>query len=196
MSRRNRQGFTLIETLIAMVLLAGALIVLGNAWSGSLNAIRKSRSLTTLSLLLQRKMTEYEIKYKDKSGGEIPEGEEGDFGEDFGPYKWKMETRKLEMPDMSAALTARTGGATETEIMIVKQLQEMIEKSVKELKVTVLWSTNEKVQEYSLTTYLIDHDQASIGGGIPGGGGGTSGSGTTGNTTGNTTGSTTAGGGG
>jgi prepilin-type N-terminal cleavage/methylation domain-containing protein len=183
------KGFTLIETLIAMVLLAGALIVLGNAWSGSLNAIRKSRSLTTLSLLLQRKMTEYEIKYKDKTTGEVPEEETGDFGSDFAPYTWKMQSRKIEMPDMSAALTARTGGATETEIMIVKQLQEMIEKSVKEMRVTVLWTTGEKVQEYSLTTYLVDHEGANVGG-IPGaggaGGGGTTGGKTTGNTAGGT----------
>ncbi len=183
MNKRSRRGFTLVEVLIAMVLLAGALIVLGNAWSSSLTAIRKSRSLTTLSLLLQRKMTEYEIKFKDKSTGEVPEEETGDFGEDFGQFKWKMQSRKLEMPDMSAALTARDGGATETEIMIVKQLQEMIEKSVKELRVTVLWSQGEKVLEYSLTTYLVDHEQASVGAipGVGGGGGGGSG-GTTGGT--------------
>ena len=172
---RNQKGFTLIETLIAMVVLAGALIVLGNAWSSSLNAIRKSRSLTTLSLLLQRKMTEYEIKFKDKGTSEVPEEETGDFGNDFAPYTWKMQSRKIEMPDLSNSLTARAGGATETEIMIVKQLQEVLEKSIKELKVTVFWTQGGKVQEYSLTTYLVDYDQAgSIPGlnGVGGGGGG------------------------
>jgi len=168
----NRRGFTLIETLIATVLLAGALIVLGNAWSGSLNAIRKARSLTTISLLLQRKITEYELKYKDKTA-EIPEEEAGDFGEDFEPYSWKMQSKKLVVPNLSAALTAREGGASETEIMIVKQLTDLIENSVKEIRVSVTWKTDLKDLEYSVTTYLVDHEQAKMPGvGAPGGGGG------------------------
>ncbi len=97
---------------------------------------------------------------------------------------WKMESKKVEMPDMSAALTARDGGATDVEIMIVKQLTEMIENSVKELKVTILWKTGEKDLEYSVTTYLVNHDAASLPTGP--GGGAQGGSQTGGQTTGTT----------
>ncbi len=162
----RRRGFTLIETLIAMVLLAGALIVLGNAWSGSLGALRKSRSLTTLSLLLQRKITEYEIKYKDRPA-DVPETEEGDFGEDFASYRWVMASKQIVMPDLTSLLTARDGGAKDEEIMIVKQLTEIISNAVKELKLSIFWKVQDKELEYSVTTYIIDHDKA----GLPGGGG-------------------------
>ncbi len=155
-----KKGFTLIETLIAMILLAGALIVLGSSWSGSLTAIRKSRSLTTLSLLLQKKITEYEIKYSEKKGSNIPEEEEGDFGDDFPNYRWKMQSKAIGVPDLSKALTARDGGATETEIMVVKQLKDMIESAVKELKVSVFWKVETKELEYSITTYLVNYDNA------------------------------------
>jgi prepilin-type N-terminal cleavage/methylation domain-containing protein len=189
----KRAGFTLIEVLMATVLLAGALMVLGNAMSGSSNAVRKSRSLTTISLLLQRKITEYEIKYKNKSLSELPEKEEGDFGEDFAPYSWTMESKKVTMPDLSSALTARQGGASETEIMIVKQLTDLIEHAVREVKVAVLWKTPVRNLEYSVTTYFVDNDQANLGGAAAGGAGATTGGTGTG-TTGSTGGATGGGG--
>jgi len=158
----RKKGFTLIETLIAMMILAGALIVLGNSWSGSLNSIRKSRLVSTMSLLLQRKMTEMELKYKDRPTSEIPEEDEGDFGEDYPEYTWKLESREITLPDMSSALTARDGGATEQEIMIVKKIQETIEKAVKEMRITVLYrrpgdSEEKPPYKHSLTTYMVEY---------------------------------------
>jgi general secretion pathway protein I len=161
---KSRAGFTLIETLIAMIILAGALIVLGNSWSGSLSSLGRSRQITTLSFLLQKKMTEYEIKYKDRMA-DVPEEEEGDFGTDYKAFTWNMKSKKLDIPDLSAALTAREGGATDIEIMVVKQLTEMIESSVKELRVTVTWKRDTKEVKHSLATYLVEYSK----GGTPAG---------------------------
>jgi prepilin-type N-terminal cleavage/methylation domain-containing protein len=158
---RSQNGFTLIETLIAMIILAGALIVLGSSWSGSLGALGRSRQLTTLSFLLQKKMTEYEVKYKEKPA-EIPEEAEGDFGDDYKAFKWTMKSKKLEIPDLAAGLTSREGGATEIELMIVKQLTEMIEKAVRELQVTVIWKRDKQEVKHSLTTYLVEYSKDEV----------------------------------
>ncbi len=156
---KNR-GFSLIETLIAMMILSGAFLVLTNSWNGSLLAIRKSRNLSTVSYLLQKKTTELELKYKDKNPEEVPEDENGDFGSDFPNYTWKMKTEKLKMPDMSATLTSRDGGATEMELMIMKKVQEFIEKSVKEMRVSIVWKSGKRDVEYSVSTYLVDYSQS------------------------------------
>ncbi len=154
----NKKAFTLIETLVAMMILAGALVVLGNSWSGSLGAIRKSRNITVVSLLLQKKMVELELKYQGRFL-DVPEEDAGDFGSDFKDFKWKLKTKKLEIPDLAASLTAREGGASDTEIAIVKQLKEIIDSSVKEMRVTLVWKKGTKELEYSVATYLVDWDK-------------------------------------
>lgn len=152
---KSQKAFTLIETLVAMIILAGALVVLGNSWSGSLGAIRKSRNVTAAALLLQRKVTELELKYQDKFS-EVPEDDGGDFGSDYPEYTWKLKTKKLEVPDLTAGLTAREGGASDMELTIVRQLTDLIEASVKEMKISITWKKGTKAQDYSITTYLID----------------------------------------
>ncbi|MGE3974504.1 MAG: prepilin-type N-terminal cleavage/methylation domain-containing protein [Bdellovibrionales bacterium] len=153
----SKKGFTLVETLIAMIILAGALIVLMNSWSGSFSSLGRSRQLTTMSFLLQKKMTEFELKYKDRPLSDIPDEEDGDFGDDYKSISWTMKSKKLEIPDMSSALTSRPGGATEVEIMIVKQLTEMIEDAVKEMKVSVIFKNEQKTLEHSLATYMVEY---------------------------------------
>ncbi len=157
-----RRGFTLIETVIAMIILTGALIVLTNSWSGSMLAVRKSRQLHSAALLLQKKITEYEILYEGKPLSEVKEEESGDFGDDYPDFSWSMKSKKIKIPDLSAGLTARDGGANEMELMIVKKLTEFIEKSVVEMKVTITQNSKGKVRkplDYSATTYLVDYGQ-------------------------------------
>ncbi|MEQ1876087.1 MAG: prepilin-type N-terminal cleavage/methylation domain-containing protein [Bdellovibrionia bacterium] len=160
----NRSGFSLIETVIAMIILAGAIITLTNSWSGSLLAIRKARQANTAALLLQQKMTEMEIKYEGKPFGEVKEEEAGDFGENYPEYTWQMKSKKLQVPDMSAGMSSRQEGVSEIETLIVKKLGEFIEKSVLELKVTISRQVKEKKLEYSATTYLVDYTQNLAGG--------------------------------
>jgi len=156
-------GFTLIEVLIAMFILSGALIVLANSWSGSLLAVRKSRHINNVALLLKRKITEYEIKYNNNPG-EAPEEEGGDFGSDYKNYRWKMKTKKIEMPDMAAGLASRKQGVTEIELILLQQLKDFIERSVKEMKISVFLKMGEKEIEYSVTSYLVDYNQPILGG--------------------------------
>lgn len=165
----NSKGFTLIEVIVATFLLAGALIVLSNSWSGSLNAFRKSRHITTVSLLLQKKVTETELRAQNKGVSDVPEEEAGDFGSDFPEFSWKIETKKLEMPDLASILTARDGGAQEIEMTIIRQITEAIENAVKELRVTVVWKRKDQSLEYSITTYLVDEQQKDLLGNLGGG---------------------------
>lgn len=171
MRRTSRGGFTLIETIMAMMILAGATIVLTNTWSGSLLAVRKARQANTAALLLQQKMTEYEIKYEGKPLTEIKEEESGDFGDAYPGYTWSMKSKKLQVPDLSAGMSMRNEGAGEFETMIVKRLTDYFEKSVVELQVTIAREVKGKKLEYSATVYMVDYTQ-SIAGGLGAGGGG------------------------
>lgn len=170
--KNPRKGFTLIEVLVAMMILSGAMVALSQSWSGSLFAFRKSSKVNTAVSLLKKKATELEIKYKTNSFSEIPEQEAGDFGSDFSEFTWTAQTQELEFPDLSALLISEDGGANEMILMVVKQMTDFFSKSIKELRVVVVWDSNGKKLNYSVTTYLVNNaTSGSLGIGGAGGAG-------------------------
>ncbi|MCM2280630.1 MAG: prepilin-type N-terminal cleavage/methylation domain-containing protein [Bdellovibrionaceae bacterium] len=172
---RRQSGFTLIEVLVAMMIILGAVVMVANAWSGNVARLEKARINNTTALLLQRKMTEIEIQYKEKSIDEIPEEESGDFGNAFPAYKWTMESKEFEMPDLSDMLISRDGGAQSELLTIVRTMTDVFNKNIKEVTVSVLYTSRrtKKTIKNSITTYFIDYSKdISLGAGTAAGGGG------------------------
>ena len=84
---RCRKGFTLLEVLVAMAILSIAMTTLFSAQSQSLSLAIEAEFNTNASLLAGLKLAEL------SSGRLEPADAEGDFGEDFPGYAWKMEVR-------------------------------------------------------------------------------------------------------
>ena len=166
---KRRRGFTLLETLLALVILSSGLLLLSNSWSGAFLRLRKTQTATEVAALLERKMVEVELEYKDKPLDSIPEEKTDDFGSDYPQYSWRLESRKLELPDLSSLLTSKEGGADETSLAVIRQLTEQMEKSIREVKVIVIYSGGKKPQEYSVTTFFVNYDQQIAVPGMPGG---------------------------
>lgn len=129
--------------------------------------VRKTQQAFEMSTLIERKMAELEVKYRGKPLESIAESDEGDF-ENIENFTWKMESRKLEIPDMTALLTGREGGADQMLLSVIKQMTEAMSKSVKELKLTVIYTKGSKPIQHSVTTYFVDYDKE-IALGAPGG---------------------------
>lgn len=171
MSKSNSpspKGFTLLETVIAMVILSAALVLLSNSWGGAFMRITKAQRSFEVASLLERKMTEIDLEYRGKSLDEIPESKEGEF-EGSEDYHWKMTSKKLELPDISGALAGRDGGADQMTMTIIKQMTEALSKSIKEVTVTVIYTKFKKSTKHSVTTYFVDYNKE-IPLGVPGGG--------------------------
>ena len=165
----TKKGFTLVEVLLAMIILSAALVLLVTSWGGSYARVRKTKVKTEVMALLQRKMVEVDLKYKGKPLDSIPEGpEEEDFGSEYPQYRSTLESKKFDFPDLSATLTARETGANQALLMIMKQLQEHLNKTVKEVKVSVMYKPeNGNEQTYSVTTYYVDYDKEIAVPGLP-----------------------------
>lgn len=164
----QKSGFTLIETLLAMVILSSALLLLTSSWSGATLRVKKTQQRFEVAALLERKMSEIELEYRGKSLDEIPEEKSEDFGSEYPQYSWKMASKKLEIPDISSTLSSKDGGADEFLMSLIKQLTEGLSKAIKEVTVTVIFNNGKKPQEYSVTTYFVDYDRE-FALGIPGG---------------------------
>lgn len=156
---KKTKGFSLIEVLLAMMILSGGVLLLANSWSGSFLRIRKTQTATEVAALLERKIVELEVKYKGKPLEGIPEEESDDFGSDYPQYRWQMTSKEFELPDLSAGLTARDGGANEMFIQLMRTLTEHLKKTVKEIKVSVFYKVGDKELEYSVTTFFVDYDK-------------------------------------
>lgn len=169
MNNFKSKGFTLLETIIAVVILSSALLLLVNSWGGAYMRIRKTQLNFEVSALLERKMTEVELEYRGKPLEAIPEEKEEDFGDEFPQYSWKLKSKKLELPDLSAALTAQDGGADQFTIALVKQLTDGLSQMIKEVTVTIVFSPpkGNKIEQ-SVTTYFVDYEKE-LSLGIPGG---------------------------
>ncbi|MGZ3724248.1 MAG: type II secretion system protein [Pseudobdellovibrio sp.] len=161
-SRRlnNKKAFTLIEVILAIVVMSSGLFILTNSWSGTYSRLRKTQIQVQLAALLERKVTEIEREYKNKSLDSIDEEKEDKFGGDVpDTYSWKMQSKKLEIPDISAALTAQDGGASESLITLMKTFTEHLSKSIKEVKISVINTELGKPLIADVTIYMIDYDK-------------------------------------
>lgn len=159
--RRCSKGFTLFETLVAMMILSMGILLLTSSWSGSYARMRNTQRKTEVVALLQRKMVELDIKYRGKPVDTIDEEVEDNFGDEYPQYRWKMTSKELEFPDLSNILMAQGDGADEKLLSIMKQLTEHLGKTVKEVKVSVFYSPGGGIDdlEYSLTTYFVDFNK-------------------------------------
>ena len=116
------RGFTLLEVMVAVAILAIALVAILKANVQSLDALVETRARTTVSLLAASKMAEIE------SVGAAEWSEfQGDFGDDYPSFTWQVETSSTEVEGLmrvTVIVEAEEGvGGSETrleELMFVQ----------------------------------------------------------------------------
>lgn len=156
---KNSKAFTLIEVVLAMMVMASGLFILTNSWAGTYNRLKKTQVQVQIAALLERKVTELEREYKGKSLESIPEEKEDNFGSELPQYSWRLKSKKLEIPDLSASLTAQDGGADPTLITVMKTFTEYLSKSIKEVNISVTYKEGKKPIVADVTIYMVDYDR-------------------------------------
>lgn len=185
-SLSSQRGFSLIEVLVALSVIAGALLVVSMAWSTSHLRMKKMKMNYQVASLMDLKVAELERKYRNEITL-LPEEDEGDFNDlsaEYKDYSWKMVSKKFELPDLTPILSQQQKNSNPMLGMIIEQMSDFFNQSVKELTVTIVYKQKKNTVQFSASTFLIDYSQTlpmpSLGGGgLPGtgGSGGTSGGG-------------------
>ena len=121
----NARAFTLLEVMIAVSIIAIALVALFGSQSRSLSHATEARFNIVAPMLASGKLAEL------KSDTVAPDNNEGDFGDEFPGYHWRLETEKATFNSPEAL--------------------EKLEKPLQKVELTVLWS--ETNFSYSLTYY-------------------------------------------
>lgn len=106
--RPQERGFTLVETVIAMAILFGALVIALSRVTGDVNATNKAKLLSAGIGLARGKMYDLEEELAQKGFQEMSEEEEGDFSDEgFPAYHWKAKIEKVELPSLAQMQTAQ-----------------------------------------------------------------------------------------
>jgi general secretion pathway protein I len=91
--QKKTAGFTLLEVMVAMAVLAMALVGVYQLQSQSISLATESRFKTSAALLAQSKMADAEVTAILSN-----HTEEGDFGPDYPQYSWRLEISATELP--------------------------------------------------------------------------------------------------
>jgi general secretion pathway protein I len=83
-------GFTLLEVMVSVTIIAIALVTLIGSQSRSVSIATISRFDTVASLLARQKMSELAL-----GGFDELQSAQGDFGEDFAEFSWQVEVKDL-----------------------------------------------------------------------------------------------------
>lgn len=126
-----RRGFTLLEVMIAIAVLAISLTVIYGSQSQSVSLATESKFNTAAALLVNMKVAELEGGIADLRG------DEGDFGEDYPDFRWKIEIDDADLADAEFA--------------------EEIGRTLKRARVTVSWENSPF--SHSVDYYLLEKEE-------------------------------------
>jgi general secretion pathway protein I len=100
-ARRGERGFTLVEVMIALAILGGALVVLLRGTAADIFSAQRAQMKSAAAELARAKMYDIEEDLLTRGFQETDQEEEGNFEDDGWPtIKWKSSIVKIELPDM------------------------------------------------------------------------------------------------
>ncbi len=171
-------GFSLLEIMIAMAILASGLLTLYLAHSNAVISSTTSERIQLASMLAKQKLTDYMLDLeKDMALGVFPEEkeEEGVFEPPFEDYKWEIKIKQVKIPISGGSINAGGDNAEDTSTGLEdkpaqapKQSQsldintkmaqfasEKISKALREIKIKITWEGGGE-EAVNVTTHLAN----------------------------------------
>lgn len=177
---KNTKGFTLLEVLVAVAILAMSLTSLLSSQMAGLRATDQARMLSTVSFLAEYQLVEIEWVLKEEGGwGTDDRTFEGDFGEQGWPnVTYNCVADLIEMPDYSVLQQAADGAdsgdgggvggynvqdagetAFDTLGMVWPIVKEAIENSLRKSWCTVRWTRDDTKPKQQGAETLCGEDE-------------------------------------
>jgi general secretion pathway protein I len=175
----RRAGFTLLEVMIALAILASALVATSDVVTGALRNHLRAQHLEVATLLARGKMAALEQRYEWK-GFRIDDEEEGTFEDDGHPeVKWRLEVKvppidatpdsvlraltgseqglagMLPSQDKAPQLAPFQAALTATLQGVLVKLGQQLKRGVRQVKLTVSWPEGAGEESFAVTTHMV-----------------------------------------
>ncbi|MCA9681161.1 MAG: prepilin-type N-terminal cleavage/methylation domain-containing protein [Myxococcales bacterium] len=166
-------GFTLLEVLIAVAIMAVSLTSMLGSQLNSMQATRYARDITAVALLAEYQIVELEWSHRKEGWVSSDVEVDGDFSEQGWPdMKWMCTIHFIEMPEYNQLVEskegideAEDGGDNIVDAgdqafgalgMVWPMVKAAIENSIRKVDCTVSWKSGKIEQEYTLQTFWTD----------------------------------------
>ena len=172
-SRRQPSGFTLVEVLISVTILATIAVIVSSSWGGNVVRYKTAQIKIQAVELLQKKILEIESEYQGRIDALPLEKQSGLFeGDQFKNYTWEWEAQEIDIPDISALVDPE--GEDSLVVSVLENFRQYLNQSIKEVQVVVNYKNGkEKPYKFVVPIYMVNFDnQINLGVGLPGGAGG------------------------
>lgn len=159
---KNNQGFTLMEVMIAFTIFAVFAVAFLTSQGQNVNSSRLIETELIINQLALKKIKEVSINPPELNLGATLAPETKSFEGDYSNYQYKVEIKKLTLPDFSKFLNNEEDPNAkqnqDLNTLIFTKLKENVEKIVWQLQVTVTnkdtneslelsrWITNKKAE--------------------------------------------------
>ena len=178
---RSEDGFTLLEVMIALALLASSLVILMGAHATAVQMTQEAEDLVTATMLSKDVMTRVELFLEDKGFGENDIEESGDFKQDypgdFDDFSWSYSVHRvdLDLPNVQGLLNSfgggeetpsdGAGGTTEqvgapTNLgdlgIDLSMFDDQIARYIRAVEVTVTWQRGSEPDQVTLVTHVVN----------------------------------------
>jgi general secretion pathway protein I len=178
--RRTRAaGFSLLEVMVAMAILALALVVLLRITTNNVRATVRARSITVATFLSRAKLAQMEDDILREGFTDTDREDSGDFGDEGHPqFRWKSLIQRVELPTdamekAQEAATEATQEATTGESAnpmmamagmmggfmstLIEPIRIGLQESVRRVTVTVFWDeAGRGEQSFEVNAFLTD----------------------------------------
>jgi prepilin-type N-terminal cleavage/methylation domain-containing protein len=154
----ENKGFTLLEVMIAMMVMVMALGSIMSVEESCINAVFRAKSRNNVRILAKNKMIETEFELSSLSFEEIEKKKEGRFDEPFQDYRFQRIVKEVHLPNFGSIENSdnQTGQQTEVNQVLQRQITQYLSDSLREVTVVVLWDKSGKEQSFSLTQYMVN----------------------------------------
>jgi len=188
--RRAEGGFTLLEILVSLAILAMALVVLVRITTKNIQATNRAKLVTAATFLARGKIVEIEDRILALGFVDVDEEETGNFGDDgYGSIGWETLIEKIELPTDLGQLTQQASGQLASDSQSIESQNPLqfiggmmgglmstimdpirigLEESVRRITVTVYWDElGRGEQSLQLVTFVTDPARLSRAMGLP-----------------------------
>jgi general secretion pathway protein I len=184
MSARSRAGFTLLEVMVALAILAGALLTISQIVGSSLRNEVRAQRLDVATLLARGKMVALEEQYQRSGFKDFDDASDGDFDDEGHPeVKWRLEVVRPHVDLSSQKLLETLTGSTDLASLLpgaggakdggpttvdpraaliaplldaqLLQFGETLKKGFREVRLTVLWTDGKREESFTVVTHMV-----------------------------------------
>jgi len=153
----KQAGFTLLEVMVAVAILAVSLMALLSFQSKAVMTSGRAESLSVATMLAQHQMGQLLINLEsDSKKTKLPDdkAESGDFSElGFPTYRWEMTLRRVDIPPPPIPEEASGQLVSKIADSIAKQISE----ATREVRLTIYWKElGDHEASMNVTTHLVE----------------------------------------